>query len=230
MHKAGMRQVFLGVETVHQQSLNAMNKKNTTPTMTQKVVSMLQDRGISIFGGVILGFPGETKTMVRQTIQYAKTLKMDVVQFTPITAFPGTSFYQEMDEKGLITSRNYKHYDLFHTMMGTEQLSNRDLYRLVGEAYAAYYLSGEYLKFSLKRYLNPLSKYNWMLRNIPKFTKTVIRSGYKMFHTQGFTSSIISDELKSIMKQYKILNKLRSLKNYSLVNPIDKITSLPINN
>ena len=230
MHKAGMRQVFLGVETVHQQSLDAMNKKNTTPKMTQKVVSMLQDRGISIFGGVILGFPGETKTMVRQTIQYAKTLKMDVVQFTPITAFPGTSFYQEMDEKGLITSRNYKHYDLFHTMMGTEQLSNRDLYRLVGEAYAAYYLSGEYLRFSLKRYLNPFGKYNWMLRNIPKFAKTVIRSGYKMFHTQGFTSSIISDELKSIMEQYKIINKLRSLKNYSLVNPIDKITSLPINN
>jgi len=230
MHKAGMRQVFLGVETVHQQSLNAMNKKNTTPAMTQKVVSMLQDRGISIFGGVILGFPGETKTMVRQTIQYAKTLKMDVVQFTPITAFPGTSFFQEMDEKGLITSRNYKHYDLFHTMMGTEQLSNRDLYRLVGEAYAAYYLSGEYVKFSLKRYLNPFGKYNWMLRNIPKFAKTVIRSGYKMFHTQGFTSSIISDELKSIMEQFKIINKLRSLKNYSLLNPIDKITSLPINN
>ncbi|KKK45444.1 hypothetical protein LCGC14_0813500 [marine sediment metagenome] len=26
MHKAGMRQVFLGIESVHQQSLDAMNK------------------------------------------------------------------------------------------------------------------------------------------------------------------------------------------------------------
>ncbi|MFW9784130.1 MAG: B12-binding domain-containing radical SAM protein, partial [Candidatus Heimdallarchaeota archaeon] len=31
MHKAGMRQVFLGIESVHQQSLDAMNKQNTTP-------------------------------------------------------------------------------------------------------------------------------------------------------------------------------------------------------
>ena len=226
MHKAGMRQVFLGIESVHQQSLDAMNKKNTTPAMTQKVVSMLQDRGISIFGGVIIGFPGETKTMVRQTIDFAKSLKMTCVQFTPITAFPGTSFYQEMDEKGMITSRNYKHYNLFHTMMGTDQLSSREIYRLVGEAYAAYYLHGDYLKTMAKRYCNPFGKFNWMNRNVPRFTKTVIRSGYKMLHTQGISGSLISDELKSIIK-LDIQTKLLKLKNSSLIAPYEKFVSTP---
>jgi radical SAM superfamily enzyme YgiQ (UPF0313 family) len=228
MHKAGMRMVFLGIESVHQQSLDAMNKKNTTPQMTQKVVSMLQDRGISIFGGVIIGFPGETKTMVRQTIQYAKSLKMDVVQFTPITAFPGTSFYQEMDKKGLISSRNYKHYNLFHSMMGTDELTSKEIYRLVGEAYAAYYLNGEYLKFAAKRYFNPFGKFKWMLNNIPKFAKTVIRSGYEMLHTQGISGSLISDELDLIMQQYKIQKKLMKREKSSLFNPIESIFSLPI--
>ncbi|MFX0137417.1 MAG: B12-binding domain-containing radical SAM protein, partial [Candidatus Hodarchaeota archaeon] len=82
MHKAGIRQVFLGIESVHQQSLDAMNKRNTTPEMVQRVVSMLQDRGISIFGGVIIGFPGETKRMVRENIQFARSLNMTCVQFT----------------------------------------------------------------------------------------------------------------------------------------------------
>ncbi len=201
MHKAGMRQVFLGIESVHQQSLDAMNKQNTTPEKVRKVVGMLQDRGISIFGGVIIGFPGETKTMVRQNIQFARSLNMTCVQMTPITAFPGTDFYNEMKEKGMITSNNYKHYNLFHPMMRTEQLTNIDIYRLVAEAYSAYYLSKGWLKMLIKRYTNPFGKFNWMLGNIPQFARTVIVSGLEMLRTMGMTRDILSDEMKEIMQR-----------------------------
>ncbi len=203
MHKAGMRQVFLGIESVHQQSLDAMNKQNTTPAKVRKVVSLLTDRGISIFGGVIIGFPGETKTMVRQNIQFARSLNMTFVQMTPITAFPGTEFYDEMKEKGMITSYNFKHYNLFHPMMRTEQLTNIEFYRLVTEAYSAYYLTKGWLKMLIKRYFNPFGKFNWMMKNIPKFAKTVIISGLEMLRNMGMTRKIISDELKEIMERAK---------------------------
>ncbi|MHA1803877.1 MAG: B12-binding domain-containing radical SAM protein, partial [Promethearchaeota archaeon] len=198
LHEAGFRQVFLGIESVHQQSLDAMNKHNTTPKMTRKVVKMLQDRGISIFGGVIIGYPGETKKMVRQTINFAKALKFSCVQFTPITAFPGTEFYDEMKEKGMITSYNFKHYNLFHSMMKTSELSAKEIYRLVGEAYASYYLDKTYIKTMAKRYLNPFGKYNWMFTNILKFIKSVLIEGNKMLSTQGITTKLISKELKEM--------------------------------
>jgi anaerobic magnesium-protoporphyrin IX monomethyl ester cyclase len=207
MHKAGIRQVFLGIESVHQQSLDAMNKRNTTPDMVKTVVTSLQDRGISIFGGVIIGFPGETKTMVRQNIQFARSLNLTCIQFTPITAFPGTDFYDEMLERNMITSNNYKNYDLFHSMMRTDQLTNNEIYRLVGEAYSAYYLSKGWLGMLIKRYTNPFGKFNWMGRNVPRFAKTVIKSGLDMLHSMGMTKDIISDEMKDIMK-YGIPNKL----------------------
>ena len=199
MHKAGMRQVFLGIESVHQQSLDAMNKKNTTPDMVRKVVTSLQDRGISIFGGVIIGFPGETKTMVRENIQFAKSLNLTIVQFTPITAFPGTDFYDEMKEKNMVTSSDYKHYDLFHPMMRTEQLTTNEMFQLVAEAYSAYYLSKGWFKMLIKRYTDPFGKFNWMMKNIPQFAKSVIVSGMEMLHNMGMTQSIISDEMKEIM-------------------------------
>ncbi|MFX1364076.1 MAG: B12-binding domain-containing radical SAM protein [Promethearchaeota archaeon] len=214
MHKAGMRQVFLGIESVHQQSLDAMNKQNTTPAMVRKVVTELQDRGISIFGGVIIGFPGETKTMVRQNIQFARSLNLTCIQFTPITAFPGTDFHNEMKEKNMITSHNYKHYNLFHPMMRTEQLSNIEMYRLVAEAYSAYYLSGNWLRVLAKRYCNPFGKFNWMGKNVPRFVKTCIVSGVEMLHTMGMTSSIISEEMKQIMKNGK------NIKSFEIQKPI----------
>ncbi|MFX1601759.1 MAG: B12-binding domain-containing radical SAM protein, partial [Promethearchaeota archaeon] len=201
MHKAGMRQVFLGIESVHQQSLDAMNKQNTTPEMVRKVVSSLQDRGISIFGGVIIGFPGETKTMVRQNIQFARSLNLTCIQFTPITAFPGTDFYNEMSEKNMVTSTDYRHYDLFHSMMRTEQLTANEIYQLVGEAYSAYYLYKGWLRMLIKRYTNPFGKFNWMGRNMARFAKTVIKSGRDMLQSMGMTQSMISDELKEFMEQ-----------------------------
>ncbi|NVM53242.1 MAG: cobalamin B12-binding domain-containing protein [Candidatus Helarchaeota archaeon] len=197
--KARFRQIFLGIETFHQQSLDAMNKKTTTPVMSQKVVQMLQDHGISIHGGVIVGYPGETKSMVRQTICFVKSLKISLVQFTPITAFPGTLFYEEMKAKGMITSYNYRDYDLFRPMMRTEQLSAQEIDKLVKEAYAAYYMmGGDYLKQVAMRYLNPFSKFRWLLKRIPKVIKTFLIGGGMMLHEQGVSEDMISDELKNM--------------------------------
>ncbi|MFX1308595.1 MAG: B12-binding domain-containing radical SAM protein, partial [Promethearchaeota archaeon] len=224
MHKAGMRQVFLGIESVHQQSLDAMNKQNTTPEMVRKVVSSLQDRGISIFGGVIIGFPGETKTMVRQNIQFARSLNLTCIQFTPITAFPGTDFYNEMSEKNMVTSTDYRHYDLFHSMMRTEQLTANEIYQLVGEAYSAYYLYKGWLRMLIKRYTNPFGKFNWMGRNMARFAKTVIKSGRDMLQSMGMTQSMISDELKEFMEQGITDRTLISEKPLKLDKKIDNLS------
>ena len=220
-----MRQVFLGIESVHQQSLNAMNKRGTTPDMTRKVVSMLHDRGISIFGGIIIGFPGETQTMVRQTIEFARSLELTCMQFTPITAFPGTDFYKEMQETNMITSNNYKHYDLFHPMMRTPELTSKQMYRLVGEAYASTYLDKDWMKTQAKRFLNPFGKFNWMAKNIPRFIKAVMMSGMDMLHSQGITGSIISEELRTLMKN-GLPSDLNSKKSSSMDDSILRIPKI----
>jgi len=211
MEKANFRQVFLGIESVHQQSLDAMNKKNTTPDMARKVVKMLRDRGISIFGGMIIGFPGETKTMVRQNVQYAKSLSLDCVQFTPITAFPGTPFYDENKSNGMIKTNVYKYYDLFHPMMRTEQLTYVEMFRLVAEAYAAYYLDGDWQRDRMKEYLNPFGRFNWMLKSMHRLVKQGVKGGISMLHSQGITHSIISEELKQMKKQSKAKNKKKKI-------------------
>jgi radical SAM superfamily enzyme YgiQ (UPF0313 family) len=185
-----------------------MNKHNTTPEMGKVVVKSLRDHGISIFGGVIIGFPGETKRMVRQNIQNTINLNLDVVQFTPITAFPGTQFYEEMKEEGKITSKNYKHYDLFHPMMRTDQLTSKEMYRLVVEAYAAFYMKSWLLKRG-KEYLNPFGKFNWMFKNITKLISQMVFGGMSMFYSQGITTKAISAELKdksALMKEVDLKN------------------------
>ncbi len=205
LYKAGFRQIFLGIESVHQQSLDAMNKHNTTPEMVKHVVKSLRNLGISIFGGVIIGFPGETKRMVRQNIQNTIDLNLDVVQFTPITAFPGTPFYDEVKQEGKITSNNYKHYDLFHPMMKTDQLTSKEMYKLVVEAYAAFYMKS-WLVNRGKEYVNPFGKFNWMFQNLGRLVKQMVFGGMSMLYSQGITTKQISNELKNKSELMKDVN------------------------
>jgi radical SAM superfamily enzyme YgiQ (UPF0313 family) len=197
MRKAHFRQVFLGIESLHQQSLDSMKKAHTTATKVTDVVRALTKEGITGFGGMIIGFPGETRQMVYQNIQFAKSLKLSMVQFTPITAFPGTEFYEEMKAKGMITSTDYRDYDLFHSMMRTEQLSSEELYGLMKEAYAAYYLDHDYIKNEAKRFLNPFGKWRWLFKKLPAVIKGFLLGGARMLERQGITKDIISEELKS---------------------------------
>jgi len=111
-----------------------------------------------------------------------------------------------MKSKNMITTNNYKYYDLFHSMMRTEQLSNHEMYGLVGEAYADYYMGRDWLKMVAKRYINPFSKFNWMLPQVPRFIKAVIRNGYQMLRSMGISEDIISLQLKenNMYKDLKI--------------------------
>ena len=138
-------------------------------------------------------------------------MKLDVVQFTPITAFPGTPFYEEMEEKGMITSTDYTNYDLFHTMMGTDELSAQEIYELVAEAYNAFYLQWGWLIEKAMEYLNPLGKFNWMTRRILKLVQQMVLNGRSMLSAQGFGENGLSKELKNkkeLMKEVELYSKL----------------------
>jgi hypothetical protein len=101
-----------------------------------------------------------------------------------------------MVKKKMITTKNYKFYDLFHPMMRTEQLTSREMQKLVAEAYAEFYLSSGWFSRRAKEYLNPFGKFNWMIPSMGKLIKQGILGGLGMLYTQGITPKIISEELK----------------------------------
>ncbi len=229
MAKAGFRQVFFGIESVHQQSLDAMGKK-TNAEMIRSACKMATDNGISIFGGMIVGFPGETKQMVRENIQFAISLGLDFVQFTPITAFPGTKFFEEMKEKKKISTYNWKYYNLFTPMMGTDQLSREEIYSLVGEAYGKYYMNKDYLKMMFSRALfNP--KFNWFKKFAFNWVNQFIFGGYGMLKSMGISglsrkepnSVSIKQQMKLRWKQYKLL--LKQAKKQGIQLDIERLSS-----
>ncbi len=189
MREAGFRQIFLGIESVHQQSLDAMNKRSNV-NMIQEACKMCTDNGISMFGGMIIGFPGETMEMVRENTAFAQSLGLDFVQFTPITAFPGTEFFEEMRKAGKVDTLEWKYYNLFYPMLHTDEISREDMYRLVAESYAKFYMGKDFFKQMAHRaLLNP--NFKWYRKIGPRWLKQVVMGGWKMLAAQGVSSDLI---------------------------------------
>jgi len=184
--EAGFRQVFFGIESLHQSTLDAIHKK-TTKLMIETACHQAHANGMSIFGGIIVGFPGETSAMVQQNIQFACDLKLDFVQFTPITAFPGTAFFEDIKDKGLISTFDWRYYNLFHPMMRTPQLSRNEMYRLVMKGYSQFYFNTNYLKNMFTRAIADPG-FSWYRKIAPRWIKQVLFGGWGMLNSMGVRS------------------------------------------
>jgi hypothetical protein len=89
MKAAGCRCMCVGFESGSKLLLENIKKKMTIEKMHQFVADA-RKAGILVHGCFMVGHPGETKETMEQTLELAKQLTPDTVQFYPIMVYPGT--------------------------------------------------------------------------------------------------------------------------------------------
>jgi radical SAM superfamily enzyme YgiQ (UPF0313 family)/MoaA/NifB/PqqE/SkfB family radical SAM enzyme/LEA14-like dessication related protein len=135
MRDAGLFAVKYGIESSSQEILDAIGK-GLDLKKAEEVVKYTKYLGIRTHLTFTFGLPGETKKTIEDTINYALMLNPTSVQFSIATPFPGTKFYQQMDEKGYILTKDPEQYDGNHSsVIRTEKLSARQLEAAKKRAY-----------------------------------------------------------------------------------------------
>jgi len=124
---AGLVALKYGVESASQRIVDGIGKKLDFKKV-KKVMKMTRGMGIKYHLTFMFGLPGETKRTMRKNIRMALKLDPDSVQFSIATPFPGSRYFNMLDEKGYILSRNWEEYDGYNTaVIRTEKLAARDL-------------------------------------------------------------------------------------------------------
>lgn len=149
MKKAGVWCIYYGVESGNQKVLNSM-KKGTTLKQIRDAFKMTKKIGIKTFGFFMIGLPEDTRSTIKDTMDFALELNPDIANFTVVAPYPGTEIYENTVREGKIekikpgeiyTVKRYPH----------RSVSDKELQDTLSKIFKKFYLRPEYI---LKRFLN----------------------------------------------------------------------------
>jgi len=106
MKRAGCRMLMTGFEAGTQGALDGM-RKGITLGQSRRFAQTANKLGFTIHGCFVFGAPGETKESCQGTIEFAKSLPLDTVQFAGICAYPGTEIYHWAKENGYLVPKDW---------------------------------------------------------------------------------------------------------------------------
>jgi anaerobic magnesium-protoporphyrin IX monomethyl ester cyclase len=95
MQKAGCVRVYLGLESGSNETLSLMGKRASVQEGI-RAVHLFHDAGIETAGFFIVGYPGETRESVEETLSLALTLPLDEISFNVPFPLPGSALHSRV--------------------------------------------------------------------------------------------------------------------------------------
>src|SRR4030095_6548172 len=100
--RAGVKRVFIGLETITPDSLMGAKKQQNKITDYRKMLLAWKHARILTYCGYILGFPGDTPESILNDIRIIqKELPVDLLEFFYLTPLPGSEDHRKLHEAGV---------------------------------------------------------------------------------------------------------------------------------
>jgi anaerobic magnesium-protoporphyrin IX monomethyl ester cyclase len=139
MRKAGCWCINYGLETGVEKNLQALDK-DATVEQGIRAVEMTHAAGMETVGTYVFGIPGETYEEGLETIRLACRLNHYYVEFFPLTPFPGTELYENIDKYGTLNAPMERMGMLFKgAPFLPRTMTEDDVVGLLSKAYTTYY-------------------------------------------------------------------------------------------
>ena len=139
MYKAGLRIVFVGIESINPESIKKSKRQNAPADKQLRSLKILESQGISVKAMFILGFPGDSINNSLNTIKYALKLPITYLQFSVFTPYPGTPIFNEYKDK--LTAKNYEDFTQWDLVFKHDNIDQKDVKFLLNKVYSKFYKS-----------------------------------------------------------------------------------------
>ncbi len=149
-------------------------RKGISLERTKETFAICRRLGIKAQAFFLFGIPGEDQETIRQTIEFAKELDPDSVQFAVAIPHPGTQLYEECQRNDWLVYDSWADFASRNSLIETEELSREEVERARVQAYREFYFRPSFI---LKTALRVRS-----LQDI----KRVLRSAYSIVDRISF--------------------------------------------
>jgi radical SAM superfamily enzyme YgiQ (UPF0313 family) len=128
----------VGLESVNERTLAAYDKRQTVDEIAE-AIRRFHAETIKVHGMFVLGGDDDSAATVRETLRFSVRNRLDTMQMSILTPFPGTRVHEELAAQGRIFSRDWELYDGQHVVFMPKLLSPRELQTQVVKAYESFY-------------------------------------------------------------------------------------------
>ena len=149
--RAGCRRVFIGLESINPENLQAVNKRQNKITEYRRMFQAWRNARVVTVAGYILGFPADTPEKIEQDIKtIQQELPVDLLEFFCLTPLPGSEDHKNNHLKGEWMDPDLNKYDLEHITTSHSRMSKEEWEQIYQNAWDLYY-SPEHIKTLIRR-------------------------------------------------------------------------------
>ncbi len=129
--EAGMTNLFIGVETVNEESLRESKKRQNLAVDMQAQIGNIVSHGIEAVAGMMVGFDADSRRIFEQQYDFAMKLPVGTFKVSSLTAPVGTPLYEDMKRAGrIVDEKDRVHYPAGDqiTNIHPAQMTREELY------------------------------------------------------------------------------------------------------
>ncbi len=148
MRRSGCNIVYLGLESVNQDTLDKFEKAQTVEEI-EHAIKVLHEYGIKTHGMFVLGADTDTVQTIRDTVDFAINNRIDTIMLNILTPLPGTAQFNELNDDGRIFDKHWELYDAHHAVFTPKLMTPYELQMEVLRAYMKFYSLRTWFKYIL---------------------------------------------------------------------------------
>ena len=199
--RAGLKIVFVGMESINPKTLKAygksINLKRLQQNRYKELIARIRNEGIAFLGAFVLGADEDNLSTFHSTLKFIKSSHIDVIQVTKPTPLPGTQLWENLQKENRILNQNFPQawddYRLTKMVFKPMQMSIENVYMGFTYLRKAYYSFWETIKRTLSTF--------FATKNL---TATIIAYRFNASYRKAFRNS----------EHYRRYNNIRLKKKF----------------
>lgn len=139
MAESGCHGVFIGLETLSDDTLRTQRKHTLAPSQYVQALQLLSAHGIDVNGSFVFGFDADGPDVFDRTLAFIVEQRLACATFHILTPYPGTPLFEQMDREGRILMRDWSLYDTAHAVFRPKRMTPSQLEEGYRRAYENLY-------------------------------------------------------------------------------------------
>ena len=171
MKRSGCYEITMAIESGNQTVLNDLIRKPLKLDKVREINNAARELGIFRLSYFIIGFPGETREQIMDTIRFARELRLDLGVIFIYNPLPGSELFEECLNRGYITERSFFEVgnQYFSSVVDSDEWTAKELETMIRWEYLRNYLAIFRSPYLLGRMYYKAFRYR------PSFVKSFLR-------------------------------------------------------